>query len=161
MNEAPETHWIPVEDAADILQVTTRQAHRYGEGDNARIRTRKAGRRVMFHKEDVESLAADLGVLHAPRPHRAKTDLVPAGEMLDYIRERDRRLEELQQQLTGAAAEVGRLQGLLEAQRPLLEDTEGLRRRLAELEVERTQLQAELEAERAARQPWWRRLLGG
>ncbi len=158
MSEAPEAHWIPVEDVADILQVTTRQAHRYSE--SGRIRTRKAGRRVMFHKEDVESLAADLGVLAQPRPQRPRADIVPAGEMLDYLRERDRRLEELQQQLTSAAAEVGRLTGLLEGQRSLLEDAEGVRRRLAEIEAERDQLRAELEAARATQLPWWRRLLG-
>jgi chromosome segregation ATPase len=161
-------HWIPVEDAAEILQVTTRQAHRYGEGPNARIRTRKAGRRVMFHQEDVEALAADLGVLSQPRPQRQRADLVPTGEMLDYIRERDRQLLDLQQQLNSAYAEAGRLTGLLEAQRSLLEDADGIRRRLAEIEAERDQLRsdleaqrAELEAERALQQPWWRKLFGG
>jgi len=55
-----EEEYITVEDAAAILQTKTRQAHRYGEGPNARIRTRKAGRRKLFHRGDVEQLARDL-----------------------------------------------------------------------------------------------------
>lgn len=151
-----DEEFIPVEDVAEILQVKIRQAHRYGEGPNARIRTRKAGHRKMFHKGDTLTLAADLGVLNQPRPNRPKTDLVPAGEMLEYIRERDRRLEEMQQQLISAAAEIGRLQAQLEM-RLLPEDAAELRRQMSEIELERDQLRRELENQP---KPWWKRLFG-
>ncbi len=125
-----EPEYITVEEAAEILQVTTRQAHRYGE--RGRIQTRKAGRRVMFNRTDVETLADDLGVLTSPRPNAPRTDLVPAGDMLDYIRERDQRLDELQGQLVSAAAELGRLK------------------------AENDQLRHQL----TTRRPWWSRLFG-
>ncbi len=150
-----DAEYIPVEEVAEILQVTTRQAHRYGEGENARLRTRKAGRRVMFNRTDVEALAADLGVLDRPRAQRPKTDLVPAGEMLDYIRDRDRRLEEYQHQLVQAAAEIGRLQGQMEGQKRLIDEADNIRQMLDEVKAERDQLRVELER----RQSLWQRLL--
>ncbi len=133
----PDEPYIPVEEAADILQVTTRQAHRYGEGDQPRVRTRRAGRRVMFHKDDVEALAAELGVLDQPRPGRPRSDLISATVMFDYIRERDVKLDALQQQLQQAMHEIGRLQGALELNE--------LQQRIAELEAERDALRAEVE----------------
>lgn len=149
-----EQDYIPVEDVADILQVTIRQAHRYGEGSNARIRTRRAGKRKMFNRADVMVLANDLGVLSQPRPNRPKMDLVPVGQMLEYIRERDQRLEELQQRLISAAAEIGRLQGQIEM-RLLPEDVLALRQKLEEVERDRDRLHNEL---RRKTLPWWKRL---
>jgi multidrug resistance efflux pump len=149
-----DAEYIPVEEVAEILQVTTRQAHRHGEGENARLRKRKAGRRVMFNRTDVEALAADLGVLDRPRAQRPKTDLVPTGEMLDYIRERDRRLEEYQHQLIQAAAEIGRLQGQMEGQKRLAHEADNIKQMLDEVRAERDQLRAEL----AQRQSLWQRI---
>ena len=94
--------YISVEEAADLLHVSTRQAHRYGEQEHGgRLRTRKAGRRTLFHKGDVETLANELGVEYKP-PERPKTELVPAGDMLHYLRERDQQLSDVQQQLNRA-----------------------------------------------------------
>ncbi len=132
-----DDQYITVEDAASILQVTTRQAHRYGEGDRARVRTRRIGRRVMFHKGDVEVLAAELGVLDQPRPQRPKTDLTSVTAIFDYLRERDVKMEALQQQIQQAMYEIGRLQGALELQE--------FQERIAELELERDALKAEVE----------------
>lgn len=130
-----EAH-ISVEEAADLLRVSTRQAHRYGEQEHGgRLRTRKAGRRTLFHKGDVEALAAELGVEYKP-PERPKTELVPAGEMLHYLRERDQQLNDVQQQLNRAMLQVGRLQGQLE-QRLLPEDADLLCQKVAAAEAER------------------------
>ncbi len=132
-----DEQYITVEDAAEILQVTTRQAHRYGEGEHSRLRTRRAGRRVMFHKGDVEALAAELGVLDQPRPGRPKPDPTSITAILDYLRERDAKMEAVQQQLQQAMHEIGWLQGALELQE--------FQQRIAELEAERDSLKAEVE----------------
>ena len=76
-----------------------------------------------------------------PAPREPKMDLVPAGEMLEYLRERDNRNEQLQAQLVAAAAEIGALRERLEQQKVLTEDNTALRQRIAELE-----------------RPWWKRL---
>lgn len=145
--------YISVEEAADLLRVSTRQAHRYGEQEHGgRLRTRKAGRRTLFHKGDVEALAIELGVEYKP-PERSKTELVPAGDMLQYIRERDQQLSDVQGQLNRAMLEVGRLQGQLE-QRLLPEDADTLRHKVAAAEAERDALQQRME-----RMPRWARWL--
>jgi len=132
--------YISVEEAADLLRVSTRQAHRYGEQEHGgRLRTRKAGRRTLFHRGDVEALATELGVEYKP-PERTKTELVPASDMLHYLRERDQQLSDVQQQLNRAMLEVGRLQGQLE-QHLLPEDAETLRQKVAAAEAERAALQ--------------------
>lgn len=145
--------YISVEEAADLLRVSTRQAHRYGEQEHGgRLRTRKAGRRTLFHKGDVEALATELGVEYKPT-ERPKADIVPAGEMLHYIRERDQQLSDVQGQLNRAMLEVGRLQGQLE-QRLLPEDADVLRQKAVAAEQERDALRHQLE-----RMPWWARWL--
>ena len=80
-----DTQYITVEDAADILQVTPRQAHRYGGGDHPRIRTRKAGRRILYHRGDVEALAVDLGVEFRSRSKPPAPQALAASELLAYI----------------------------------------------------------------------------
>src|SRR5919199_5459187 len=103
-----EEPYITVEDAAAILHVTTRQVNRYGSGEQPKLRTRRSGKRVLCHREDVEALADELDSAHRLTPPAGpRTDLVPAGEMLEYLRERDARLDVLQAQLTQAAHENG------------------------------------------------------
>src|SRR5262245_357218 len=58
--------WMTVHDAARILRVSTRQAHRYAE--EGRIVTRRAGRRVLFSRDSVVKLADDLAVDIRPAP---------------------------------------------------------------------------------------------
>jgi hypothetical protein len=137
--------FITVEEAAERLQVSTRQVHRYGEAPAARIRTRKAGRRKLFNKADVEVLAADLNVEDKPKPV-PKAELMPASDLLHYIRERDQQLADVQQQLNRAMLEIGRLQGQLEA----------ANERIRQLEAP-----AESHHEQAVRgeRGWWSRLL--
>ncbi|PLS77451.1 MAG: hypothetical protein CYG59_23735 [Chloroflexi bacterium] len=146
--------YIGVEEAAVLLGgITTRQAHRIGQ----QARTRQAGKRTLFHRADIEAIAERRGVDREAVEHarqyqpQPKTDLVPAGEMLDYIRDRDRRLEELQMQMNAVARENGYLRGQLE-QRLLPEDAAALRQRVAELEAAEQALRMELEQ---ARKRWW------
>jgi hypothetical protein len=152
-----DAEYIGVEEAAVLLGgITTRQAHRVGQ----QARTRTAGKRTLFHRGDIEHLAEQRGVdreaVEQARQYQPqsqpKTDLVPAGEMLDYIRERDRKLEEMQQQLYAAALEIGTLRAQIE-QRLLPEDVAALRQRVAELEATEQALRAQIE-ERPPRR-WW------
>lgn len=149
--------YIGVEEAAVLLGgITTRQAHRIGQ----QARTRTAGKRTLFHRSDIERLAEQRGVDREAVEHarqyqpqaQAKTDLVPAGEMLNYIRERDRRLDEMQQQLYAAALEIGTLRAQVE-QRVLPEAAAALRQRIAELEASEQALRAQLEQPSTPR--WW------
>ena len=137
-----DSEYISVEAAAETLRMTARQVNRYG--NEGRIQTRRAGRRVLYLRTDVEALAVELGVAHRPAP-RPRAELVPVGHMLDYIRERDTRLDDLQKQLLAAAAEIGRLQQALDQTRLLADQAELLRQRVADLEEERNQLRAELD----------------
>ncbi len=123
--------------------MTARAVNRYG--NDGRLQTRRAGRRVLYLRSDVEALAAELGVALRPAP-RPRAELVPVGQMLDYLRERDARLDELHRQLLSAAAEIGRLQQTIEHQRLLADQAEQLRARVADLEEERDRLRAELDA---------------
>ena len=148
-----DEEYITVEDAADILQVVPRQVNRYGNGPDARLRTRKAGRRVLYHRGDVEQLADDLGVINKPRvPRPSPAEMVPAGEMLQQWRQReqdhDRRVDELQAQLNSAARRIGELEALL-AQRLEPEQERALRDELAAVKTLLT-----------GGRPWWKRLLG-
>ncbi len=86
---------------------------------------------------------------YRPPPKQPSTELVPPGEMLDYLRERDQHVERLTQQIAAAAHRVGELETLL-AQRLLPEDADALRRERDALKQEITRLQG---------RPWWKRLL--
>jgi ABC-type transporter Mla subunit MlaD len=68
--------------------------------------------------------------------------------MLDYLRERDERLREVQEQLNQALLTLGK-------QSTLLEGTQSLRDELDAVKRERDELQAQIR-----RRPWWRKLLG-
>ena len=143
-----DDEWITVEEAASILGVSPRQVHRYGE---TRLKTKQAKRRTLFFRADVEALAQEFGLADRPppAPRPAKQELVPAGEMLDYLRERDRQLAEAQSKLEQALLTIGRLQGELER-------ANELRRLLDDTQAERDRLREEI----ASRKPWWKRLRG-
>ena len=143
-----DAEYIPVETAAEILKITTRHVNRFG--NEGKIRTRKAGRRILYLREDVQALAEELGVDLVPVPRPLKADLVPAGEMLEYIRERDRNLEEMQRQLIAIANQNGRLQEQAATAKLLMDDNQSLRERIAVLEAELAQ----------ANHPWYKKLFG-
>lgn len=157
-----DEEYITVEDAAEILRLSVRMVNRYGNGPNPRLRTRRAGTRVLYHRGDVDALANDMNARFKPRPRQPKAELLPPGEVLAYIRERDQQLADAQNQLTRAMHEIGRLQGMLE-QRLLPDDERNLRQALATVEQQRDELrqaleQAQLELKQAQspKRRWWK-----
>jgi len=163
MSEHDQEEWLTVEDAASVLRLTTRQVNRYGGGNEPRLRTKRVSRRVLYHRDDVEALADELNVALKPRTTPpAKSEMVPAGDMLDYIRDRDNQLALLQGQLNRAAQENGRLSAMVDVQARQLEDAEAARlhlvdaeKRAATAEAERDRLRTELERRSRG---WLRRL---
>jgi hypothetical protein len=148
-----DEEYITVEDAADILRVVPRQVNRYGNGPDARLRTRKAGRRVLYHRGDVETLADDLGVVNKPQtPRTPASELVPQGKVLEEWRLRERehqeQINELHAKLNAAAHRIGELEAQLQ-HRLSPEQERALRDELA---AYKTQL--------SGGRPWWKRLLG-
>lgn len=140
-----DAEYMPVEDAAEVIGLGTRQVHRYGQ--QGQLRSLQVGRRVLYHRGDVEALADKLGRTREARPQRPrepKQELVPAGQMLDYLRQRDQELAEAQRRLETALLEVGRLRGEVE-RRLLPEDADGLRQELANVKAERDVLRQQLD----------------
>ena len=143
MTEDNEPEYITVEEAALRLKVTPRMVNRYGNMDPPRIRNRKAGRRTLYHPGDVAQLAEDLDVASKPLPAApAQMTVFEPSEVLEYLREKDQQLAEVQQQLNKALIEVGHSRALVE--------------RYHQVEQERDDLRRQLEA---ARLPLWKRLL--
>ncbi len=149
-----DEQYISAREAGALLGLSPRQAMRYGEGDAPRIRSQMDGRRLVYRRDDVLSLADELQArkrrtANAPRrPLAIRGDSMPAGTMLDYLRERDERLREVQEQLNQALLTLGK-------QSTLLQGTQSLRDELDAVKRERDELQAQLR-----RRPWWRKLLG-
>ena len=140
-----DDEWLPVEVVANRLKLSVRQATRY----QTRVRTKRAGRRILFHPEDVEMLATEIGVEYRP-PVPPRAELMPAGEVLQTF-------ERQQERLAALERERGRLEGMLQTQQRLLEDADETRRQLEASRAERDRLQAELDKLR--RRSWWQRLL--
>lgn len=156
-----DEEYIGAEDAAKILRVTSRMVYRYGEGETPKLRTIRTGRRILFHQGDVQALAEEQNASQRPSP---TTDIIPASELLDFVRE-------LQGQLMLASRRIGELEGIL-GQRLLPEDEQALKKQITDLTAERDQLQqererlqAELEKEQAPteleqKRSWWQKLFG-
>jgi hypothetical protein len=144
MTTNDNTEWLTVEQVASLLGTSTRQAHRYAEGESARIRTRRAGRRILFYRPDVENLAEALGIARreppAPPPTRPQVVVQQHAELLAYIRD-------LQEQIQQAAAREGYYKAQLES-RLSLPDERSLR---TAIEEERAQRIALEQQEAAAR----------
>lgn len=139
-----DDQWMPTAQAADYLGKTDRQLRRYKTA--GRVRSRVRSGRVEYHRADLEKLRAELPEDARARAPEPSQQIIPAGELLQLIREQ-------QEQLQQAAARIGYLQAQLE-QRPALEDTQALQQ---ELEASRRRI-AELEAQankrRGFRWPW-------
>ncbi len=134
----PDDEYIDATAAGAILGVSPRQAMRYGAGEDAPVRTSRDGRRVRFHAGDVRDLAQELEARkHAPP--RPRAELMPIGEVFNYLRERDARIKELEEQLSVAHRRIGQLEGVQETIKLLRDE-------LAELKGDR--------------RPWWRRMFG-
>jgi regulator of replication initiation timing len=153
--------YIPVEDVADLLGVSQRQATRYAK----KVRTQQDGRRIMYHRADVEKLAQERGAKH-DRPLAVHTEVIPPGRLLDIITQQQqdnmrisRENGELAERLK---AEQQRADQAEQAQRKLLEDSDETSRQMSQAQARATTAEAEaerlrLELERL-RRSWWRRL---
>jgi hypothetical protein len=137
MTDSDKDLYLTVEQVADRLKLSLRQAARYAD----RVQTRKAGKRTMFRASDVEALAQQLNVEYRPPP-MPRAELVPIGATLEHIRQQE-------QQLIVFAREVGRLEGIISErehnQRVLTQDVDDLKARLAAVEAERDRLRVELD----------------
>ncbi len=164
MTDDDAVEWLPVEDAARRLNVSIRQTQRYGNGENARLRIRRAGRRDMYHAGDVDELAVDLGAARrakdtSPRTAVAKGEVLPASQVQAQLIEASRNIGYLQ-------GTIEQLQHALDETRRQLDDSAAVRQqlhdaetRIAALEAERDTLRTVLERETPQRQPWWVSLL--
>ncbi|HSH82143.1 MAG TPA: hypothetical protein VLA19_26755 [Herpetosiphonaceae bacterium] len=151
--------WIGAEEAGRILRVSSRMVYRYGEGADAKVRTMRAGRRILFNRVDVLAYAEELGAENRPE---SQTDIIRADELMRVIGAQ-------QAELVEKAETIGQLQARLEM-RITPEEERALRERIHELERQQDRLQWEVEQLRtqgtvqpvqgAPERPWWRRLLG-
>lgn len=129
----PSPEWMSSAEAQRVLRRTPRQLRRYVE--SGRLRSRRLGTRVVYLRADVEHLVTQLPL---DLPDSApEVQLVPAGELLDYIRE-------LQERIEGYAAREAHLRAQLET-RPQLDDTQRLAVELARAQTERAAVQQQLD----------------
>src|SRR5688572_9720450 len=91
--------YITAAEAGTILDVSPRQAMRYGAGDDAPVRTSRVGRRVLFHAGDVRALADQLSNERRAAKPAQRAEMVRFVDVFDYLRERDARIKELETEL--------------------------------------------------------------
>ncbi len=146
--------WIGAEEAARILRCTPRMVYHYGQGEAPKIRTMRAGRRILFNHADVLDYAEEQGADNKPPPD---TTIIRADELMVLVREQQAKLE-------AAARTIGDLEAQLRT-RLLPADAEAIKQHVRDLEreaEERDRRIAELEAELTNRpQSWWKRKLFG
>ena len=132
--------WMRSSEAQSYLGRTDRQLRRYVS--SGRVRSRTRGGRVEYNRADLDTLRGELK--EDPRPQAPDQQIVPAGELLGYIRE-------LQEIVSNSAAREGYLRAQLE-QRLALPDERALRDELA---AERQlRIDAEASLKRLQRQRW-------
>ena len=144
-----DDEWMPAAQAAEYLGKTDRQLRRYKSA--GRVRSRVRSGRVEYHRGDLDKLRTELPEDTRPRATESTQQIIPAGELLQFIREQ-------QDQLQQAAARIGYLQAQLES-RPALEDLkaqqqelEAAHQRIADLEAQL--LDAQRHQRRGFRWPW-------
>jgi hypothetical protein len=140
-----EEAYIPVEEVAVILGVSPRQAARYQD----RVRTKRAGHRILYHRGDITAQAKLRGqgqdAQEAAKAYQQpKAEGVPASELIQYLREREAHSDMLQEQLHQATHRIGELEALL-SQRLPAEDAAALRSQLTAIEADVHRLREELE----------------
>jgi chromosome segregation ATPase len=137
-----DDEYIPIEAAAEILRRQWRQTHRYAE--QGRIRTKRAGRRVMFLKQDVEALARELNVELSPRP-KPLAQLLPASDLLELVIHKDDEIRSLREEISMLQRRLGQMEGEIQASKFLLQDSHRLREDLDHYREETRRLRDELE----------------
>jgi hypothetical protein len=100
-----DVDYISVEEAAQILRVSVRHAHRACH--KANVRTTKAGKRTLYHKIDVERLAVELGAAyrHVEPPGEAAAAAEPSTALVPY--------DTLQRQLADVQTELAELKRMV------------------------------------------------
>jgi hypothetical protein len=151
MTNDDENQWLRGEEAAARLGISERSIQRYAGEGRGKIRTRKyqGSNRYWYYRPDVEVLAEELGVARRPPsvPKQPKQELIPAGEMLGYLRQRDEQLAEAQQALQAAALELGQARAEI-ARRQIVDgqvqavsaERDEMRRRITQLRLQRAVL---------------------
>lgn len=131
MTDTDNDRYVTAEQAADLLGTSPRTVHRYGEG--GRLRTRKAGRRLMYHAGDVQQMVDDLEAQRrGPGPDE---------------------FTEIRNQLQAANYRIGYLEAQLD--RRLLPDHEmQMREELIKVRTERDMLQQSLARASAPWRTW-------
>jgi hypothetical protein len=131
-----QENWITVTEAAAILRMTARQVNRYG--NLGRLRTRRAGRRILYLAADVATLADELRVDIRPEPTTSLA--VPLRELLQHLQARDRQLEDAQQRVEEALARIERQTNQQRQIRDPAQERAELRELLQEVLAERDQI---------------------
>jgi hypothetical protein len=126
-----DEHYMSGKQAQARLNRSERQVRNYAA--DGRLRTRRRAGRVEYHAGDVDKLAAAL----RPETPEPQTDIMPAGELLNHIRDLEGRLQQ-------ASAEIGYYRGLLETQRLELEESREARKLLTDRESEARALEREI-----------------
>ena len=134
--------WLGATAAQDYIGRTDRQLRRYAS--QGRVRTRKRGGRVEYAKADLDQVRET----NADDPEPRNTQqIVPAGELMGYVRE-------LQEALQQSAAREGYLRAQLE-QRLALTDERALRDEIAAERQHRAAIEAQLQHARGGRRTAW------
>jgi excisionase family DNA binding protein len=79
MSDADAPDYITADEAAAILDLSARQVNRYGKGDPPRLRTRRIGRRILYARADVLSLAYEYAMSRTPPPQKPATSPIPSS----------------------------------------------------------------------------------
>jgi hypothetical protein len=96
--------WMELGDVARLLGRTERQVLRYAKA--GKVATRRDGRRQLYRRDDVETLADALGPDVATRPDLVTADV---GRALVEVVTVQRDLIEAQRQLLAAQSEIAQL----------------------------------------------------
>lgn len=129
-----DSNWISAREAQQRLGRGERQLRNYA--NKGRLRSRMHGRRLEYYEPDVAELAGTLP--EDDRPRVVEQSVMPAGEMLNHIRELERQLGE-------ALAQVGYLRGQLDTQQLQLKEAKQAQRLLVDREREAADLQRQLD----------------
>jgi hypothetical protein len=111
MSDNTQKTWLTAGEAGRILHMSERQVNRYGSSDPPRLKTNRAGRRVLYLATDVYDLAEELRVDIKPAP--ARQALLPP-EVVQHLQDQaeimrqsgetqasiDRRLAEIERRLS-------------------------------------------------------------